>query len=90
MAEWKDNSICWYTGDKEIVVSLTDRKFVGKVTLLMNELGGDLIRNDDGSIYCRLPIECLKLTKKRTRIMSDEQKAAMVARLRAARSKEKE
>lgn len=83
----KDNAISWYTGEKTISVSLSDRKYIGKVRRLAEEFGCDLVENTDGSIYCHLPLEVLKLSKKRTVELSEEQKSEIAARLNAARRK---
>ena len=89
MADPRDNAICWSTGQDEVVVSLADRRLIGKVKKLAEEIGANLTVNSDGSIYCRLPIECLKLSKKHRVSLSDERRAELAERMRALAKRKK-
>lgn len=60
-----ENSIEWLTGDDEIVVSLTHRKYVNKVKKLAKkypETARILAQNQDGSICAIIPLSALHLT----------------------------
>lgn len=76
-------------GDDYITVSSQDRVWINKVKKLY-AANPDEIQivaiNDDGSICARLPKGYLKLSKPRSRGMSEETKAAMSERLKKARS----
>ena len=64
MAEIRENTIGWVTGDDYIVCSFTQRKHINKVLKMMDKqpsLVSNFARNDDGSIYCHLPLKALKL-----------------------------
>lgn len=65
MDELKENVIEWVTGDKYIACTFTQKKYISKVrkiALQMPELVPIFHENDDGSIFCRLPIKALKLS----------------------------
>jgi len=92
MSELRENVIEWITGDDHVSVTLTDRRYINKVRKLMDELDENervFVENKDGSIFAHLPLEMVKLGKKRTVELSDEQKAAIAARLAAAREAKK-
>lgn len=96
MDDIRENSIEWYTGDKRIGLTLTQKRYINAAKKLVDHYKAigddraDWLDNGDGSVYCHLPLECLRLAKKTTRGMSDEQKAAARDRLAAARASKQE
>lgn len=76
-------------GDDYITVSSQDYVWINKVKKL-HAANPDEIQivaiNDDGSICVRLPKGYFKLSKPRSREISEETKAAMSERLKKARS----
>lgn len=65
MAELKENSIEWYTGQDTITVSFTQKKYINKVKKLAQKhpnLVSILSENEDGSIFAHLPLKALKLS----------------------------
>lgn len=82
-----ENVIDWITGDDEIELTLTQKKYITKVKKLAAELDPPLtyIENKDGSVYCRLPLRYLKITKPPTRELTEEQRQAAADRLRRVR-----
>ena len=82
-----ENVIEWITGDDEIALTLTQRKYINKVKKLAEELDPPLlyIENEDGSVFCHLPLRYLKISKPATREMTDEQRQAAAERMRRLR-----
>lgn len=91
MDELHENVIEWITGDDTICCTLTQRKYITKVKNLINnhKIDGDFRENADGSIFCHLPLSCLKLSPKSTRTISDEQREAARERLAKVRASAK-
>lgn len=91
MSDVQENVIEWYTGDDRIALTITQRKYIARVRKLVEEYQsrGDsratIYENEDGSVFCHLPLEALHLRAKSKRDMSDEQKQAARERLAAAR-----
>lgn len=91
MSDVQENVIEWYTGDDRLALTITQRKYISLVRKLVSEYQerGDaratILENDDGSVFCHLPLEALHLRRKAERAMSDEQKQIARDRLAAAR-----
>ena len=91
MAEIRENVIEWITGDDRICCTFTQKKHINLARRLVatyintGDNRADLLENPDGSVFCHLPLEALKLKSKTIRIMSDEQRDAIAERLRTAR-----
>lgn len=85
-----ENVIEWINGSDYIGVTLSQKKWINKVELFatQDENVRILARNADGSIYAHLPISYLKLSKKRTVELTDEERKELSGRLRKARNKE--
>ena len=65
MAEFKENVIEWYTGEKWMSVTLTQKKHINRVRKLVEkyaDMGCWLIENRDGSVWARIPLSALHLT----------------------------
>ena len=59
-----ENVIEWITGDKEVVCTFSQRKFINKIRKMMDkqpELVSKFHENQDGSICCRIPLKAVKL-----------------------------
>ena len=91
MAEARENVIEWITGDDCICCTFTQKKHINLVRRLVatyinnGDNRADLVENPDGSVFCHIPLEALKLKSKTIRTMSDEQRGAIAERLRVAR-----
>lgn len=85
-----ENVIEWLNGSDYIGVTLSQRKWINKVELFakQDENVRILARNADGSIYAHLPISYLKLSKKRTVELTNEEREEIAERFRKARNKE--
>ena len=64
MADLKENVIEWITGDNYISCTFTQKKYINKVRKLRDKrpyLVPIFHENNDGSIFCHLPLKALKL-----------------------------
>ena len=64
MKELKENVIEWITGDDWVACTFTQKKYINKVRKLRDKqpnLVSVFIENNDGSIFCHLPLKALKL-----------------------------
>ena len=64
MTDTKENVIEWITGDEYISCTFTQRKYISKVRRMRDKQPKNVpvfVENDDGSIFCHLPIKALKL-----------------------------
>lgn len=74
-----ENCIEWLTGQHTITCTFSQPKFIKKVEDLQRRFPNKvkiIKENDDGSIFCKLPIKSLKLSIIE-RDLSDEQRAAL-------------
>lgn len=64
--ELKENVIEWVTGSETVSVALTSKKHITKVRKLVEQgIGEIVVENSDGSIFARIPLDCVKIGKKR-------------------------
>lgn len=87
-----ENSVEFLSGERYMVVSLTNRKHINRIKKLYEERKEDfkyLYENEDGSICAKLPLKWLKFNagSKEGRVMTEEQKEAARIRLAEARKK---
>ncbi len=80
---------CSYIG-KDAFFSSDERKWHSRILKLAEDHPDDvkIIRrpeDNDGCIYARLPADWFKIQPKRTRELTDEQRAALISRLRKSR-----
>lgn len=83
-----ENMVEFLTGDKTCTVSFTNRRYCNKIKKMHDKHPDAFERfeiNDDGSIYARFPLKCLKFSMPKSIIMTDEQKSAIADRLRSGR-----
>ena len=91
MSDLQENVIEWYTGEDVIALTITQRKYITLVKKLVAayQARGDkratLLENEDGSIFCHLPLEAMRLRAKAKRDVSDAQRQIARDRLAAAR-----
>lgn len=65
MSDIKENVIEWITGDDWIACTFTQKKYINKVRKLSvkyPQFVPVFIENEDGSIFCHLPLKSLKLS----------------------------
>ena len=63
-----ENVIEWITGDDFICCTFTQKKYINKVRKLADDTPENvpvLVENNDGSIFCHLPLKMLKLYLKK-------------------------
>lgn len=93
MAEIRENVIEWITGSDVITLTVTQPRYITRVRKMVehysqdNTKRADLLENEDGSVFAHLPLECLKLSPKRSVEYSEAQRAAARDRIAAARDK---
>lgn len=87
-----ENVIKWLDGEDTISVTLHQKKYVNKVRRLAesDERIEILAENKDGSIFAHLPIEVLKLEKKRRNEIGEERKAELRAMVKSWHKKSEE
>lgn len=76
-----------YTERSFAFFSSDERRWINKVHKLKEKYPDQITilaepENNDGCIYCKLPIEWLKLQPKKKCYLTDEQRSAIAARLR--------
>lgn len=89
VAEIQENAIEWYSGDDNVCISLTQKKYINKILRFSksySEVKIDAV-NDDGSICAHIPLSWIKISPKRSgREYTEDEKQAAAERLRKARS----
>lgn len=87
----KENVIEWINDEDTIAVTFHQGRYINKVKALakQDERVKIIAENDDGSIFAHLPIEMLKLTRKRSDYLSVEEKTKRVERMNYAREQKK-
>ena len=88
MAEIQENAIEWYSGDNDVCVSFTQKKYINKIQRYAKTHSDVMIDavNEDGSICAHIPLSWIKISPpKKGREFTDEEKAATAERLREAR-----
>lgn len=86
----KENAIEFMTGDQTATVSFTAPKYVNKIKKLYQNDPKDFEAyrlNKDGSIYARIPLKWVKISKPRKTNLTEEQKAAMAERMKNSKQK---
>ena len=88
-----ENNIEWYTGDKTVTLSFSQKKYVNKIKKYA-EKNSDvkiMAENEDGSICAHIPLSWIKISPPRQgREYTEEEKAAIGERFKAARAAKKE
>ena len=87
-----ENNIEWYTGDKTVTLSFSQKKYVSKILkAYKNNPDIDIVaQNEDGSICAHIPLSWIKISPPRKgREFSDEERAMAAERLKVAREKRK-
>jgi len=93
MSEPRENVIEWVTGQQHVSCTLTQQKFINKIRKLRDESVENVpvfIENHDGSIFCHLPIEMLKIGKKRKIEISEERRAELAEHMRSMHKSEED
>lgn len=81
-SDYRENAIEWYTGEDIMTLSVTQIKFKNKIKKLAELYPNEvqiIAENEDGSIYCKLPLKYLKIQKPRE--YTEEEKKIMAERL---------
>lgn len=87
-ADISENNIEWYTGDKTVTLSFSQKKYVSKIIKAdKNNPDIDIVaQNEDGSICAHVPLSWIKISPPRKgREFSDEERAMAAERLKVAR-----
>lgn len=88
--EIQDNNIEWYTGDKTVTLSFTQKKYVNKILKYAKTYSeiDVLAKNSDGSICAHIPLSWVKIFPPRKgRELTQEEKEVAKEKLRLAREK---
>ena len=91
-ADISENNIEWYTGDKTVTLSFSQKKYVSKILKATKDNPDiDIVaQNEDGSICAHIPLSWIKISPPRKgREFSDEERAMAAERLKVAREKRK-
>lgn len=83
-----ENVVEFLTGDKTCTVSFTNRRYCNKIMKMYAshpEVFERFEVNQDGSVYARFPLNCLKFSIPKAVTMTEEQKTAIADRLRSGR-----
>ena len=85
----KENCIEWITGDKQVYITFSQKKYITKIKKIAKENTDVHIiaENQDGSIYATIPLGWVKISPQKSRELTEEQRAAASERLRIAREK---
>ena len=63
--DMKENVIEWITGDRTVMATFTQQKFINRLRR-MSETHGELVEitheNHDGSIVCKFPLRAIHIT----------------------------
>lgn len=94
MADFKETCVEYLDVDEHATFCSAERKWVNKILSLKEEYPDEVdIReypeDNHGVILAHIPKSWLKISPKRTRDLTDEQRAAMSKRLADAREKRK-
>ena len=87
-ADISENNIEWYTGDKTVTLSFSQKKYVSKILKAAKDNSDiDIVaQNEDGSICAHIPLSWIKISPPRKgREFSDEERAMAAERLKVAR-----
>lgn len=89
MSNSKENAIDWFNNESFATVTISNRKILNY--LLANQSEIEVLRKpeeNDGYLLARVPKSWIRIRKQRkSRALSEEDKAAIAARLKAARKK---
>ena len=83
--ENRENVIEWLIGQKHIVVTFTEKKYINKVKKLAEKFPNEVkikAVNKDGSIVAHLPKTALKLSVIKKRDLTEDERQAIRDRLR--------
>lgn len=72
-----ENVVEWFTNQNKISCTFSQKKFVNKAKRLKESSPDDvdLIENNDGSVFVKMPISYLKFNK--PRVVSDERRETL-------------
>lgn len=89
MADNNENMIEFLRGQKTCTVTFTNQKHINRMKKLYEKYPECFERykeNEDGSLYARIPLKWLKISKPKEVIMTEEQRLAAAERLRNSRA----
>ena len=89
MAELKENNIEWCNGQDVIAVTLHQGRFISKVEKLAKKFPKQvkiIARNEDGSIFAKLPLRALKLNLSYRAELSDSERKEVGRRLQKSKN----
>jgi hypothetical protein len=91
MADFKETCIEYIDADKKATFCSSERKWINKIYKLKEKYPNDVHievseEDNDGMIIAHIPKSWMKVSPPAKRNFTDEQKAAMAERMRAARN----
>ena len=88
MAENNENMIEFLRGQKTCTVTFTNQKHVNRMKKLYEKYPEYFERykeNEDGSLYARIPLKWIKISKPKEVILTEEQRLDAAERLKNSR-----
>ena len=88
----EENVIEWFNNSKEVSITASQRKLINKIEKLKAENPDEVvvIRNQDGSIFAKLPVNWVKIKKPSKRELTDEERKEMAELFRQRMDKKGE
>lgn len=88
----EENVIEWFNNSKEVSITASQRKFINRIEKLKEENPDEvvIVRNQDGSIFAKLPVNWVKLKKPSKRELTDEERKEMAELFRQRMDKKGE
>lgn len=92
MERYDENVVEYATGSKTATFTFSQKKWINKMTKYSESHPDevDIVINPDGSAFGHVPVDWIKISPKRTRTMTEEEKAVARERLQKARQKSEE
>jgi esterase/lipase superfamily enzyme len=87
MADLRENSIEWITGEKRVTITITQPRLISRVMSLSEKYPDEveIVKvNTDGTLLAHIPLSYIKINHVERKI-TEEQKAQLVERLSNAR-----
>lgn len=88
----EENVIEWFNNSKEVSITASQRKLINRIEKLKAENPDEVvvIRNQDGSIFAKLPVNWVKIKKPSKRELTDEERKEMAELFRQRMDKKGE
>ena len=88
MADYRENAIEFYSGDKTATVSFSQGRYINKIKKLAEKYPEEckiVAENDDGTLCAKIPTSWIRIYPGHGRKLTEEEKTASAERLRKYR-----